>query len=62
MSKSLTLHLSAMVLTLASAFHLIRAISGWEVSIGGWMAPVWVSVVLFIVAGILAFQLWKQAK
>jgi hypothetical protein len=62
MKKRNILYASAFVLTIASLGHLIRAISGWEVFINGWNVPVWLSILLFAVAGVLAHQLWKLAK
>jgi len=34
----------------------MRLIYGWNVTIGGWTVPVWVSAVGFLIAGYLAFQ------
>ncbi|MDA1038349.1 MAG: hypothetical protein O2877_01520 [bacterium] len=62
MNKSLNLHLTAFLLTLASALHLVRSVAGWELSINNWIVPVWLSVVAFLLAGYLAVQMWKMAK
>lgn len=62
MSKKVTLHIAAFILTLASALHFIRSVAGWEMMIEGWVVPVWVSIILFAAAGYLAIQLWKIAK
>ena len=38
------------------ASSVMRLIYGWNVTIGGWAVPVWVSAVGFLIAGYLAFQ------
>ncbi|MFB6181956.1 MAG: hypothetical protein ABEJ24_03595 [Candidatus Magasanikbacteria bacterium] len=50
---------TAFLLTIAGLVHLIRAISGWEMQLAAWQVPVWLSWVLAIVAGCLAFHAWK---
>ncbi len=62
MNKTLTLHVSAFLLTIVSISHLIRAINGWELTIGDWSAPIWLSALAFAITGVLAYQLWKIAK
>ena len=43
--------------------HLVRSVMGWEVVIGGWVMPVGISVVAFIVLGYLSYTAFtvKQA-
>ena len=53
---------AAFVLVTSSTFalialvHALRLIYGWNVTIGEWTVPVWVSAVGFLIAGYLAFQ------
>jgi len=35
---------------------ILRLVYGWNVTIGEWTVPVWVSAVGFLIAGYLAFQ------
>lgn len=42
--------------------HLLRAIFAWEVVIEGSVIPMWPSWVGFVVAGILAAGLWREAR
>jgi len=53
---------AAFVLVTSSTFalialvHALRLIYGWNVTIGEWTVPVWVSAVGFLIAGYLALQ------
>ena len=44
----------AAVFFVVSAAHLSRLITGWEISIAGWDAPLWVSVPGLIIPGVLS--------
>jgi hypothetical protein len=41
---------------LIAVLHALRLIYGWNVTIGEWTVPVWVSAVGFLIAGYLALQ------
>jgi hypothetical protein len=45
---------SAAVFLVVAAAHLTRLVMGWEVTIGGWAVPRWVSVPGLVVPGILS--------
>jgi hypothetical protein len=52
-------HLSArdqFDLALIGLLHALRLLYGWNVTIGEWAVPVWVSAVGFLIAGYLACQ------
>ena len=40
--------------------HLLRLFMGWEVSIAGFVIPVWWSLFGFVVPGGLAFMVWRE--
>jgi hypothetical protein len=40
--------------------HIVRLGYGLDITIGGWVVPLWVSVPGAIVTGGLAFMLWKE--
>jgi hypothetical protein len=40
--------------------HLLRLLAGWEVSIVGFVIPVWWSIFGFVVPGVLAFMVWRE--
>jgi hypothetical protein len=62
MDQKTTLHATAFLLTVVSIFHFIRAMAGWQIDINGWNTPLWLSVITFIITGVLAFKMWKIAK
>ena len=44
------------IFALIALLHAMRLIYGWDVTIGGWAVPVWVSAAGFLIAGYLAIQ------
>jgi hypothetical protein len=55
----------AALFLVVAAGHLTRLIMGWEVAIGGWSVPRWVSLPGLIIPGILSawgFVLASQTK
>ena len=44
------------IFALIAVLHALRLIYGWNVTIGEWTVPVWVSAVGFLIAGYLALQ------
>lgn len=49
----------AIIFTLIAALHATRAIMGWEAVINGIVIPVWLSVIVALVAGCIAYQSFK---
>jgi hypothetical protein len=54
--------LAVVVFALIALLQLLRAISGWEVTVNGIAIPVWASVIAFVVASALAIMLWREAR
>ena len=50
------------VFTLVSLFHLLRYALGWEVVVNSVTMPLWISLLGFIIPGVLAFMLWREMK
>ena len=50
------------VFTLIAVVHLLRLFTGWEVSVNGFIVPVWFSVPGLIIAGGLAAMIWREAR
>ena len=48
------------VFGLMALMHLLRLFLGWEVSFNGLIIPLWASVLGFLIAGGLAFGLWRE--
>ncbi len=44
------------IFALIALLHALRLIYGWNVTIGEWTVPVWVSAAGFLIAGYLALQ------
>ncbi len=44
------------IFALIALLHALRLIYGWNVTIGEWSVPVWVSAIGFLIAGYLALQ------
>jgi len=47
--------ISGLIFLLVSLLHLSRSGMEWDVAIGGWTVPLWVSWAVVLVAGFLAF-------
>jgi hypothetical protein len=53
---------AAIVFSFATIIHALRIINGWEAVIGGWAVPMWVSWLVVIIVGPLAYQGFKLSK
>ena len=56
MKQGAFLLVTSSVFGLIALLHALRLIDGWNVTIGEWAVPVWVSAVGFLLAGYLACQ------
>jgi hypothetical protein len=54
--------LAALIFALMAAVHLYRLVRPFEMVIGGWTLPLWVSGVGLVVAGLLAIMLWRESR
>jgi hypothetical protein len=50
------------VFGLMALMHVLRLFLGWEVSFNGVIIPLWASVLGFLIAGGLAFGLWRESS
>ena len=50
------------VFGLMALMHVLRLFLGWEVSFNGVIIPLWASVLGFLIAGVLAFGLWRESS
>ena len=62
MEKNQSLTIAAVVFGIVGVLHLLRAVLAWEANIAGWNVPVWLSYIIFIVAGLLAWLMYKASK
>ena len=54
--------LAIAIFTIVAVVHLLRILLGWEVIIQGVMIPMWASYLGLIIAGGLAFLLWRESR
>ena len=60
-AKSYSL-LAAVIFTIVAVLQLTRAVSGWEVTVGTTVMPVWPSWIAALVAGVLAWLGFTAAR
>jgi len=53
---------STAIFVVVAIVHLVRAVYGWELVIGGWEAPLWVSWLGVVVAGVLAYSGYSHRR
>jgi len=52
--------IAIVVFAVVALLHLLRFFQGWEVIINAVTIPMWVSLLGFVIAGGLAFMLWRE--
>ena len=59
--KTLT-SVAGMVFSIVAVLHLLRLLLHWEVVIGGWTVPLWVSWMALALSGYLAYSAFTVSK
>jgi len=54
--------IAAGVFSLICLVHTARLVYGFDIVIGGWAVPLWVSIPGAVVTGGLAVMLWKERR
>lgn len=54
--------ITGVIFTFVAAVHLYRLFSGMPIMLGDWNAPMWVSILGFVVAGFLAYSAFSTGK
>jgi uncharacterized membrane protein len=54
--------MAAVLLAAVSLAHLLRLVFGIPVTVADRFVPMWVSAVAFVVAGSMAFLLWRSGR
>jgi hypothetical protein len=54
--------ITALFLAMVAAAHLLRLVLGVEVTVGGTLVPLWVSVIACVVPAGLAVGLWRESR
>ena len=62
MSRKSYLLITAIVFSIVGVVHLLRIVRGWEIAIGGWTVPMWVSWLGLIVSAVLAYFGFTHAR
>ena len=55
-------NISAFIFALISLGHLLRVIFAWGITINQAKIPMWPSVVIFLLFGLLAVLLWRESN
>ncbi len=50
------------VFAMVATLHVLRLLFGWEATFRGNIVPMWVSVVGVVIAGGLAFMVWRESR
>ncbi|HIG95921.1 TPA: hypothetical protein HA249_03460 [Candidatus Woesearchaeota archaeon] len=59
--KNNVLRLCTLIFVLVALVHLLRLILGWDMILGNWESPQWVSIIALIVASGLAWWTWTTS-
>jgi len=62
MDKKTYITITSALLLIVALLHVARLLFSWEISVGGWMAPAWVSWAAVIVAGFLSYSGFMLGK
>jgi hypothetical protein len=54
--------ISTFFLAMVAAAHLLRLVLGVEITVGGILVPLWVSVIACVVPAGLAVGLWRENR
>ena len=55
MKKTDYIKTSGYIFLIVALLHLTRVIKNWYAQIGNWIVPMWVSVLVVLIAGYLAY-------
>ena len=54
--------IAVLFLALIALAQATRFLLGWEVTIHGYVVPVWLSGIAFVIAGGIAAMLWRESR
>jgi hypothetical protein len=54
--------LAIVVFAIVTFLHVLRILMEWEVVIQGVVVPIWLSYLGLIIAGGLAFMVWRESR
>lgn len=56
------LQLIGTIFCIIGTLHLLRLFTGWQIVLGGWTVPLWVSICGVIIAWYLSYNAFALAK
>jgi len=62
LSKNTFPLLAGAIFLIVAVAHVLRLVFKWEVVVGGWRVPMWVSAIAFVVAAYLAYEGFRMRK
>ena len=62
MNSKITLTLATIILTLAALVHFLRLLAQWDLTIGLYPIPNWISIIGTILPALVAFYLNKMRQ
>jgi hypothetical protein len=62
LSKNTFPPLAGAIFLIVAVAHVLRLVFKWEVVIAGWLVPMWVSAVAFVMAAYLAYEGFRMRK
>ena len=60
LKKETTLQVGGAIFGIIALLHLIRFVANWPASVNNWDVPRWLSVVGFVVAGWLSYNMMRK--
>jgi len=54
-------NLAIAIFILIAMLHLLRLVYSWEATVNSLVIPMWLSVMGLLIAGALAYFLWREA-
>ena len=54
--------IAVVIFTLVAVLQLVRVLEGWDIAIGSFHVPMWVSMVAAAVAALMAVMVWRENR
>lgn len=62
MKQKTFIQTSGAIFAVVAVVHLSRLVLGWQVTLGNWQVPMWMSLVGIVVGGYLAYNAYRISK
>ncbi len=54
--------IAVIIFSIIAVLHLLRLFFHWQITVNGGIVPIWISIPGFIITGVLAIMLLREAK